>query len=161
MEWAWYVLHILSLSMYLSPTQWCCYSFFGVYHDACYSCYYPSCHVCLYRLCVCVCVCVCFGGYFCSFVFLPLLPVCCSFFVVRRVLIWKEILLAVLSLCMFEAWIASASGKGSAPGVVLTFFTACLNFFIHSPSSSGGYTQQWPKPRYPSSMSLSNYSLLW
>ncbi len=96
----------------------------------------------VYTACVCVCVCVCFGGYFCSFVFLPLLPVCCSFFVVQRVLIWKEILLAVLSLCMFEAWIASASGKGSAPGVVLTFFTACLNFFIHSPSSSGGYTQQ-------------------
>jgi hypothetical protein len=56
MEWAWYVLHILSLSIYMSPTHWCCYSFFGVYQDACYSCYYPSSQVCLYCLCVCVCV---------------------------------------------------------------------------------------------------------
>lgn len=57
-------------------------------------------------------VCVCFGGYFCSFVFPPLLPVCCSFFLVLRVLICKEILLAVPSSCMFEAWIACGQWQG-------------------------------------------------
>jgi hypothetical protein len=48
------------------------------------------------------------------------------------------------------------------------FCTWCSPYLLHSMPKLlstlhqvQGYTQQWPKLRYPSSMSLSNYSLLW